>query len=301
MRVPTSTVSDNVAMQLQTLFSRETQLQSQVSSGQRITDPSDDPAAMSRVLGLEAQKQQIQQFTRNIGRATQISQTSFTALSGLKTISDRAGELGVLGSGTASPDSYTAYAAELNQLIEQAVQDANTRTGSDYVFGGTKTDAPPFEATRDASGNITSVTYVGAATGAQMQTSEGAPISPFTSGATNQQLGGFINNLVALRDALTNQDPDAVQAAATSLSGSEDDLLVAISGNGAVQTRLEADTAQNSSRFLDLGNLISQDADADLAQTIVKFQKAQNAYQAALQSGAQVMHLSLLDYLPPTL
>ena len=284
-------------MQLQKLFARQTQLQAQIATGQRITDPSDDPAAVSRLLSLGAQKQDLQQFTRNQGRATQISQSVFSSLSSLKTISDRAGEIGVLGSGTIGSDSYKAYAAELNQMIEQAVQGGNTKLGSEYLFGGTKTDAPPFEATRDVDGNITSVAYNGAASGAQMQTSEGSLISPFTDGATNQQLGDFVNNLVALRDALTNEDPAAVQAAATTLHGSEDDLLVAISGVGAIQTRLEADGAQNASRFSDLEKLISQDADADLAQTVVKFQQAQNAYQAALQSGAQVVHLSLLDYL----
>jgi flagellar hook-associated protein 3 FlgL len=297
MRVPSSTFSDSVAIQLQKLFARQTILQSQIATGQRITNAADDPTAMARVLNLESQKQEIQQFVRNEGRAMQISQASFGGLSGLKTISDRAGELGILGAGVTSSDSYQAYSAELNQMIEEAVQTANTRLGGEYLFGGTKTDTPPFEATRDASGNITSVTYNGAAAGAQIQTSEGTLISPYTNGTTNQQLGDFINNLVALRDALTNQDPAAVQAAADNLHGSEDNLLVAISGVGAIQTRLEADSTQNSARFTDLEKLISQDADADLAQTVVKFQQAQTAYQAALQSGAQVMHLSLLDYL----
>jgi flagellar hook-associated protein 3 FlgL len=297
MRVPSSTFSDSVAIQLQKLFARQTILQSQIATGQRITNAADDPTALARVLNLESQQQEIQQFVRNEGRAMQISQASFGGLSGLKTISDRAGELGILGAGVTSSDSYQAYSAELNQMIEEAVQTANTRLGGEYLFGGTKTDTPPFEATRDASGNITSVTYNGAAAGAQIQTSEGTLISPYTNGTTNQQLGDFINNLVALRDALTNQDPGAVQAAADNLHGSEDNLLVAISGVGAIQTRLEADSTQNSARFTDLEKLISQDADADLAQTVVKFQQAQTAYQAALQSGAQVMHLSLLDYL----
>ena len=297
MRVPSSTFSDTVALQLQKLFARQTILQSQIATGQRITGPADDPTAMSRVLGLAAEKRGIQQFFRNQGHATQVSQAVFSSLSGLKTISDRAGELGVLGADATNSAAYPGYAAELNGLIEEAVQNGNARSGSEYLFGGTKTDAAPFEATRDADGNITGVTYAGAATAAQIQTGEGSLISPFTNGAVNQQLGDFVNNLISLREALTAKDPAAVQTAATSLHGSEDDLLVAISGVGAVQTRLEADGAQNASRFADVEKLIAQDADADLAQTVVKFQQAQTAYQAALQSGAQVMHLSLLDYL----
>jgi len=297
MRIPSSTLSDMVATQLQKLFARQTLLQSEIASGQRITQPSDDPVAMARVLGLEAQKQGIQQFARNQGRAMQISQAIFGSLSGLKTISDRAGELGILGAGTIGPDTYKAYAAEVNQLIEEAVQGGNTKLGSEYLFGGTKTDAPPFDVTRDAAGNVTSVTYTGAANGAEIQTSEGTVISPFTSGTENQQIADFVNKLVTLRDSLTNQDPAGIQAAVAGLHDSEDDLLVAISGVGAVQTRLEADSAQNLARFTDLEKLVSQDVDADLAQTVVKFQQAQTAYQAALQSGAQVLHLSLLDYL----
>ena len=297
MRVPSSTFSDTVAAQLQKLFARQTELQNQIVSGQKVTAPSDDPAAMSRILKLAAQKQEMQQFSRNQGRATQISQSVFTSLSGLKTISDRAGELAVLGGSALNAGSSAGYEAELNQMIEQAVQGVNTKIGSEYLFAGTKTDAPPFAATRDATGKITAVAYNGAAQGAQIQTAEGSLISPFTSGTVNQQLGDFINNLVSLRDALTNGDTAAVNTAGNSLHGSEDNLLVAISGVGAIQSGLEADAAQNLTRFNDLNKLISQDADADLAQTVVKFQQAQTAYQAALQSGAQVMHLSLLDYI----
>jgi len=37
--------------------------------------------------------------------------------------------------------------------------------------------------------------------------------------------------------------------------------------------------------------------DADLAQTLVRLNQTQTAYQAAMQSGAQLLQSSLLDYL----
>jgi flagellar hook-associated protein 3 FlgL len=70
----------------------------------------------------------------------------------------------------------------------------------------------------------------------------------------------------------------------------------AISQNGAVQTRLEALKQQNDSRFGDVEQLVSREVDADLAQSMVKLSQTQTAYQAAVQSGAQIMKLSLLDY-----
>jgi len=46
-----------------------------------------------------------------------------------------------------------------------------------------------------------------------------------------------------------------------------------------------------------LTSLISNHTDADLSQTLVDLNATQNAYKAALQSGATLMQQSLLDYL----
>src|SRR5205085_1956426 len=106
-----------------------------------------------------------------------------------------------------------------------------------------------------------------------------------------------MNNLVALCDALGSKTAASVQTAHQNLQTSEDNFLVTISGIGAVQTRLEIDSSQNQARFTELQKLASQETDVDLAQTVVKLTQAQTAYQAALQSGAQMLHTSLLDYL----
>ena len=46
-----------------------------------------------------------------------------------------------------------------------------------------------------------------------------------------------------------------------------------------------------------LTKMVSQEADADITDTIVQLNQAQYAYQAALQSGSGIMRTSLLDYL----
>jgi flagellar hook-associated protein 3 FlgL len=297
MRIPSNTASDTLILQLQRLTTRQSQLQTQVSTGQRITDPSDDPAAMGRVLELQAEQQQLQQFSQNNGRAVEISEASYSAIDELKKISDRAGELSTLGAGVTSPDAYQAYTTELNQLIEQGMQVVNTQFNNEHLFGGTKTDAPPFAAARDANGNITSVSYNGAATAASFRTAEGTQISPFTDGTTNGKFAAFLNNLISLRDALQNGSASGVQATQGALHNSEDDLLTTISGIGATQTRLEADSADSQARFAELQKLTSAETDIDLPQTVVKLTQSQTAYQAALESSAKMMQTSLLDYI----
>ena len=295
MRVPNNSFFGTVVTQLQKLSVKQLKLRDQVATGQRIADPSDDPAAFTRVLQLQGEKQQIQQFAKNNNRAHDISQSSFSAIEQFKNLSDRAGELAVLGSGVTITQGW-AYAAEVEQMIEQAVQFGNTRYSGEHLLGGTKSDVPPFTATRDVAGKITSVTYTGAAAGAEFRISEGANVSPFTSGPENQKLADFMNNLVSLRDALLSSSASAVQAVRPSLETSENDLLFTLSSNGAKQTRLEANAAQTEARFAELDKLTGAETDADLSQVVVKLTQAQTAYQAALQSGSQILNLSLLDY-----
>ena len=297
MRIPNFSQSDSLITQLQKLLGKQTSLQSQISTGQRITKASDDPDAMARVLKLQADQQQVQQWSRNGDRALGVSQASYSALKSLKSASDRAGEIAVLGVGINSGDSYDARASEVDSLIEQAVQTANSRQTGDHLFGGTKTDAPPFTVTRDGSGKITGVTYAGAATAAQIRISDSATITAQTDGATNQKLGTFINNMVALRDALQAHDGAAVKAVQPALHTSESDLIGTMSDLGATQTRLESAQQANEGRFAELEGLTSADTDADIAQTIIRLTQAQATYQAALQSGAQLLQHSLLDYL----
>jgi flagellar hook-associated protein 3 FlgL len=297
MRIPNYTISDSLVMRLQKLLSKQAALQSQVSSGQRITTASDDPAAMARVLDVQAEKQSVQQWVRNGDRALAVSQASFSAVKHLKSISDRAGEIAVLGVGATGADAYRAYAAEVNSLLEQAVQVTDSKHAGDRLFGGTRTDAPPFTVTRDVAGQITAVTYAGSAAPAAFRVSDSTTIAPQTDGATNQKFGDFINNLVALRDALAAQSGPAVQAAHTALRTSETDIIVTMSDIGATQTRLEAVRELNGTRFLDLDALTSADTDVDIAQTVVKLTQTQAAYEAALKSGAEILRTSLLDYL----
>ena len=296
MRISNSSISDSLVSRLQKLNSKQTELQAQISSGQRITVASDDPAAMQRVLGLQADRQHVQQWARNGDRALSVSQASFAGVKELKGVSDRAGEIAVLGVSVTSPEGYRAYSSETNALLEQALQSANTRQAGQHLFGGTQTDTPPFTATRDAGGNITAVSYAGTASAAQFQVSDGTTLTPQTDGATNRKFADFMNTLVSLRDALGAQNVPGIQTAQTGLANSETDLLVTLSDIGATQTRLESSKGVNGSQFADLQQLSSAETDVDFAQTIVKLTQAQTAYQAALQSGAQTLQHSLLDY-----
>ena len=297
MRVPTRSASETAISQLQKLGSRQAELQRQVSTNQRVFLPSDDPAAVGRLLGIGDEQTRLAQFGRNLDLATNLAQASYSGLKSLNDLASRAGELATLGSGPLGAEANAAYATEVNQLLEQAVQVGNTRLGGDYLFAGTALDTAPFTATRDADGRIASVAYAGDQGTGAIPLSETASLAPRTSGETNLGIRDLINQLVSLRDALAANDPTAITAAGTSLEDAVDPVVGAISENGAAQLRIEVVKTQQSSRGDELERLASSEADADLADTMVRLSQTTTAYEAAMASAAKIMNLSLLDYI----
>ena len=297
MRIASNTVSDSMIRQIQQLMSDQAKLQLQVSTGRRITQPEDDPAAVGRVLNLQSEQREIAQYGSNTSRALTLSQESYSGLQGLKRVSDRAGELATLGTGALSEDSMHTYGNEVDQLLEQALQLGNSRSGGDYIYAGTAVDAPPFVATRDASGKILSIAYNGNSEQASIPLSEATTVAPSTSPATNTGMADFLTNLISLRDALASGNIDSVRAVQPALSTSENVIIAAMADSGGIQTRIEAAQAQQQDRVMSLESLVSKESSVDLPTTIVKLNQAQTAYQAALSSAAKVMNLSLLDYI----
>ncbi|HEY0945610.1 MAG TPA: flagellin [Opitutaceae bacterium] len=297
MRVPSNTTTTTLVEHLSRLSSQQSLLQTRVATGQRIFLPGDDPAAVGRVVSYHMEQGQLTQFQRNAEVALGISEATYSALKEIKEVSDRAGELATLGAGAASTDSMAAYAAEVNQLIEQSVTLVNARLRTDFLFAGTAVDVQPFTVTRGTDGKITGVAYAGNTDRLEVPLAEGATLAPGSSGATNAGLGDFINQLVALRDALGGGDAAAVNGLRPSLEASEDLLVSSLSEHGSVQLRIEVSKARQQSRLDELERLISSEADADITATVVELSQATTAYEAALASSADILKMSLLDYL----
>jgi flagellar hook-associated protein 3 FlgL len=297
MRIATNMISGIAINQIEDLDGNVSKLQTQVTTGQRVSRPEDDPTAVGQLVNLQARQQTLAQYQQNASTALQVSQTSTSALTNLKSVSDRASEIATLGSSTEGSSEAAAYGTETNQLLEQAVQLANTSASGSYVFGGTATQAAPFQVTRDATGNITRVTYNGSGTTASIPVTDSASVSPYTDATTNQGLADFLNNLVSLRDALNNNDSTTVSTVSGNLQTSESTIINSISEQGAVQSGIQVIQAQQQTAVTNLETLVSDNRDVDMAQAMTQLSQAQVAYQAALQSTATILSKSLISYL----
>lgn len=310
MRVPTNALPDRLVSQLNLLNARQNQLQSQAATGQRIQWAGDDPAAMQRALTLQSDSRTATQFTKNLDFLKERATASQGGIRSLQKVLDRAGEIATLADGTKSPAQLRDYASEVDQLIRQAVAAANSQHRGDYLFGGTQTTQSPFTLTENADRQVSGVAYTGNTEASELEIAQGTSLAVQVPGANASGNGAhglladsrtgadLFAHLISLRQHLTAGDTAAIATTdRPALTRDEDNVLYHLANTGAVQSRLDTASATLNSRTSELRQALSRETDADLAQTIVQLTATQTAYRAAMQSGANLLNTSLMDFL----
>lgn len=136
-------------------------LQQQMTSGKRVQKPSDDPGAYETIGRLKDDRSNINQFLKNSAQLQLSLATTDGALQSISDILHRGMELTTSASdGTKSGQERISIGKEVDLLINQLVDIANTKSGGRYLFGGLRTDVAPYQATIVGS-QVTAVTYQG--------------------------------------------------------------------------------------------------------------------------------------------
>jgi flagellar hook-associated protein 3 FlgL len=76
----------------------------------------------------------------------------------------------------------------------------------------------------------------------------------------------------------------------------QDQSLISLSRVGAIQNRLEALNTNTEDYVEQLKQTLSDNIDADYAETVVNLDAQTNAFNAALSATARVIQRSLLDF-----
>jgi flagellar hook-associated protein 3 FlgL len=302
MRVTFNSFPDTLLGRLQSLGSEQNKALTQLSTGQRIAAPSDDAPAMQRILNLRVEKEQNQQYHRNATDGLEVSKVTFSSLEQIKDLLVRASELAANISGASSGQEFTAKATEIDQLVKQGLNVANTKLRNNYLFAGSAAGSgvPPFALGTDAKVAYTADTpsaQTDAADTPEMHIGEDTKISAFALPSENRQVRDLLNKMIELRDAMSAKNSGAVTSLRVELGVQEDSILSTLSRAGTTQYRLETAMKDLEIRYEGTEKLISTDADIDFAEATVRLNRAQMAYQAAIQSGARIQSNSLLDYL----
>ena len=268
----------------------------QLSTGKRVNQPSDDPAAAAQdVLNL-SQQAQVAQYTQTTSSLNGLFQTADSAMGSIITALNQAVSLGTeASSGTLSASDQQAVAANIQGVLNQVVQLANTSYEGSYIFGGTDVSSAPFST--GASG----VSYNGNDGINQALIAEGLTIQTNVPGSQlfMQPGSDVIGSLEQLATAGENGDTTAASNATAAVSGALSYLNSqrVFYGNASSQVDNEqTDLSQETTNLQSQENTL---VGADMAQAATEVTQAQTDTQAVMEAAARVLPMSLLNYLAP--
>ncbi|WP_273652288.1 flagellar hook-associated protein FlgL [Cellulomonas fimi] len=289
-RVTHLTVQRQTLANLQGNLTSMADLQAQLSSGKKITVPSDDPAGASDVLRLRGEQRALTQYARNATDGDSWLTTVDSALQSSLAAMRRARDLTIQGgNGGLGPTSREALAAEIEGVRDGLMDQANASYAGRTVFAGTS-DAgrafrPDYTWTGTAGASVDR--RVGDATTVRVD-ADGSAV--FGEGATS---------VFALLDevaATLRSGGDAPQHLAA-IDARMDAMLTELSSVGARQNQVGSAQTSIVSNQLTTKTQLSGIEDIDLAQTILDIQMQEVAYNGALGAAAKVLQPSLMDFL----
>ncbi|PJI09822.1 MULTISPECIES: flagellar hook-associated protein FlgL [Clostridium] len=160
MRITNSMLSDNFLMYLSNNLQNVQKYQQQMSTGEKISLPSDDPYGTTQVMQINEELSENAQYASNINDAKNWSSVTDTDLGQVQSVLQRINEL-LYSAGDAAYGSQqlTSIKNEINANIGQLAQCMNSNYDGRYIFGGTRATFKPVGTTTDSDGN-TQLDYI---------------------------------------------------------------------------------------------------------------------------------------------
>jgi len=267
----------------------------QLSSGRRVNQPSDDPAAAALLVDNHDRATFTARYAQNLTSVQGQYQTADSTLNSVVLSLQRALTLGVQGgNGTLSDDDRASIVNELQGIQDQLLSLANNTFQGRYIFAGTKTTTVPFAKDNttpsgvryDGNDAVNTVTigsgYRLAANkpGSQIFVAPGHDVFLAMSGLIQalQNNTGVDTAVASLRDAFDHVSGQRV-----------------FYGNSMNQ-------AQAQATYLGTAQMqLSQQEDtlggADVAAAASQLVNSQNATNATLAAISRISQLTLFDYL----
>lgn len=293
MRITMSMMAASTLANIQRNQERTEHLQNQITSGSRLTRPSDDPIGVAHALSFQESIDHTDQYLTNIDQAGAWLETTDGALNTVNGLVQRARELAVQAANdTFSAQDRLSIQAEVAQLQQHALDLAHSKYGAYYVFAGTRSDQPGY---LQAATSSTPGAYQGNAGQIQREISPGVALT--VNADAQSTFDPIFTALGQLSAGLSANSSSQIQTSITSLDGAIDAVSTARAQVGARVNRLDALKTQLTDVKVNLTGLLSTVKDVDMAEAITSFSMAQTVLQASLKAAAQTLQPSLLDYL----
>lgn len=302
MRITANITADNSLYNIQQGRAKLDKITEQISSGNNINRPSDDPINTRLLLDIGDKVKATDQYTSSITKASTWLQLTNTALTGMSDTMAQAKKLAAsIVNGSTDPTERQSVHDQLVALKQQMVDMGNTKSGDQFLFGGAGTTQPFNSANNTYAGDGTQLLIeVGQNTTQALNITgdrllKGAGASP--SYGSTDILQSFDDMIAAVGDKNTASNVAGIQTAALALGAGAKQINNSLSDVASRALRLDSMNKLNANTRNTLMTVYSNTQNADLAKLGVELAKQTTAFNASLSATAKISQLSLLDYL----
>lgn len=145
-RIPNSLLASQASYNINSVEDQLNQVEQEIETGQQLTTPGQNPTATAIVLPLQQQLAAQTQYQANLTTDQSFLQNTDTALQTVSSGISQANSLLLSGIGaTSTATDNQALAGQVSTIIQSLVNTANTTFDGQYIFGGSKTQSPPFQ------------------------------------------------------------------------------------------------------------------------------------------------------------
>lgn len=306
MRISNNSIIYNFLNSLNKSLERQNDIQEQLTDGKAIHRPSDDPVKTIRSLKFNTDLDMNEQFVQNAKDAQSWMETTDGALKGINEVMIRAKELTVQAMNPNPTISLEAISKEIDGLINQTVDIANTQMGNRYIFAGQNDSVKPFTLQTTPT---EAVVYSGDNNKISMPIKKGT-VDPTKDGVnlTGGEVFGPINadgtaqifnDLIKLKNDLVASpvNNSALDADLAKIDSNHNIILKAQTTLGARSATYTMAQNMLDDNTVTITDNLSANEDIDIARTIIDLKNSENVYRAALSVGARIMPPSLVDFL----
>jgi len=256
------------------------------SSGNLISEPSDNPNGFETLVSLDSQITIMQGRNTAMSTASGDLNTASDALASAGDILDQAQSLAIQASnGSYSATDRAAAATQVDALVQQMIQIGNTKGANGYLFGGTQTDTPPFDPVGNFSGN-------GAVK--KIEVADGILASASVSGAQAFTAAGGSNviaDLQSLATALTANNVAGITASIAQMQSDQAQVSEVQVEAGALSANFQTTSALLTTSITSAESTASTIDNAATPAVYSELQAAQSSYQAAISVTQQVLSM----------
>ncbi|ASB87176.1 flagellar hook-associated protein FlgL [Bacillus sonorensis] len=302
MRVTQGMIARNSLRYINSSYGKLDKLQSQISSGKKITRASDDPIVAMKSLKYNTQLSQVQQYKSNASQAfTWLENTETNITEGID-VMQKVRELVVKAkNNTNGDDELQAIGVEIGQLKEQLTQIANTQVNGRYIFNGTNSDVAPIVKNADGSYTYNFENYT-STSDVTINVSPNATLkvnaNPITAfGGQSDSGQNVFQMLDSLEQALKSGSLDGMDAILSDIDQFSSQMSAERSDIGARYNRLELINTRLSAQEETSTKVLSDNEDVELEEVITDFITQQSVHRAALSVNAKIVQPTLIDFL----